>query len=278
MTFQASPPPQSPDTPRLDIGAAVGEGWRAFRRAPWTFVGFALMVFALLSFCNLLQNLAGTPESPSTNPLYLLLALLGSVGGLLVNLWGITGLVRGSWCALEGRVPRLATFTRWDGHALTRLFLPQLTLALLLLGLLLLMGVVPAVTLPLAQLGGLLGPIAAILTLTALAALLIFFVYWVITQCFLAQVALVEGPGPIHTLQRGQQVVTHQWGQVLLLAVVEVLLLVVGILALFVGFFAAWPVVAAISTAAYRQLFGTTLHTNLLTAEDQPTSLAAGPY
>jgi hypothetical protein len=270
MTFQASTPPPHLDTPRLDIGAAVREGWLAFRRAPWTFVGFALLVFALLTFCNLLQNLAGTPENPSTNPLELLLALLGSVGGVVVNLWGMTGLVRGSWCALEGRVPPLATFTRWDGHALTRLFLPQLALALVLLGVLLLMGVIPAITLPLGQLGGPLAPVAAVLTLTALAALLIFFVYWVVTQFFLGQVALVEGPGPLHTLQRGQQVVTHQWGQVLLLAVLEVLMLVVGILALLVGFFAAWPVVVAISTAAYRQLFGTTMRTNLLMAGERP--------
>ena len=140
----------------------------------------------------------------------------------------------------------------------------------MLLGVLLLMGVIPAITLPLAQLGGPLSPIAAILTLTALAALLIFFVYWVVTQFFLSQVALFEGPGPFHTLQRGQQVVTHQWGQVLVLAVLEVLLLVAGMLALFVGFFAAWPVVAAISTAAYRQLFGTTVRTNLLTAGERP--------
>lgn len=270
MTFQASTPPPPLVTPRLDIGAAVREGWLAFRRAPWTFVGFALLVFALLTLCNWLQGLAGTPETPSTNPVYLLLALLGSVGGVVVNLWGMTGLVRGSWCALEGRVPPLSTFTRWDGHALTRLFLPQLALVLVLLGVLLLMGVIPAITLPLAQLGGPLAPIAAILTLTALAALLIFFVYWVITQFFVSQVALVEGPGPLNTLQRGQQVVTHQWGQVLLLGLLEVGMLLVGMLALVVGFFAAWPVVVAISTAAFRQLFGTTVRTNLLTPAEQP--------
>jgi len=269
MTFQASAPPPHPGTPRLDIGAAVREGWKAFRRAPWSFVGFALLVFALLTLCNWLQGLAGTPENPTTNPLNLLLALLGSVGGVVVNLWGMTGLVRGSWCALEGRVPRLDTFIRWDGHALTRLFLPQLALVLVLLGVLLLMGVIPAITLPLAELGGPMAPLAAILTLTAVAALLIFFVYWVITQFFLSQVALVEGPGPLNTLQRGQQVVTHQWGQVLLLAVLEVLMLVAGMLALLVGFFAAWPVVIAISTAAFRQLFGTTVATNLLTAAEK---------
>jgi hypothetical protein len=265
----------SAPAPRLDIGVAVRDGWMAFRRAPWMFMGFALLVFALLMFCNQLQSLAGTPENPSTNPVTLLLALLGSVGGVLVNLWGMTGLVRGAWCALEGRAPRLATFIRWDGHALTRLFLPQLALGLVLLGVLLLMGVIPAIILPLAQVGGPLATIAGIFTLTALAALLIFLVYWVVTQFFLSQVALVEGPGPLHTLQRGQQVVTHQWGQVLLLGLLEILLLAVGLLALLVGFFAAWPLVAAISTAAYRQLFGTTMLTNLLTAEERRGSLPA---
>lgn len=269
-------PPASPPTTRLDIGAAVRDGWRAFRRAPWTFMAFALVLFVLLLLGNLLQNLAGTAENPSTDPVQLLLALFGAVATVLVNLWGVTGLVRGAWCALEGRAPTFATLARWDGPALARLFLPQLAVGLVGLGVLLLMGLVPAVSLTLARLGGFFVPVGAVAALSLLGALLIFLLYWVVSQFFLSQVALVEGPGPLHTLERGQRVVTPHWGSVLLLGLLELGIVMVGLAALVVGLFAAWPVVAAISTAAYRQLFGTTLHTDLLLPGEREGAVLPG--
>ena len=33
--------------PRLDVGQALREGWQAFNRAPWLFVGFTLLLTAL---------------------------------------------------------------------------------------------------------------------------------------------------------------------------------------------------------------------------------------
>ena len=33
--------------PRLKVGQALGDGWRAFQRAPWLFVGFFLALTAL---------------------------------------------------------------------------------------------------------------------------------------------------------------------------------------------------------------------------------------
>ena len=48
-------------------------------------------------------------------------------GGEQVPILDITAfqLADAEHCALEGRSPRLATFTHWDGHALIRLFLPH---------------------------------------------------------------------------------------------------------------------------------------------------------
>ena len=39
---------------------------------------------------------------------------------VFVSLWGVTGMVRGSWIALDGRKPAFAEFTRWDGAAASR--------------------------------------------------------------------------------------------------------------------------------------------------------------
>jgi uncharacterized membrane protein len=45
---------------------------------------------------------------------------------------------------------------------------------------------------------------------------------------------------------------------------VEALITLVGLAALLVGFFVAWPVATCVATAAYRQLFGTKVSTDLL--------------
>jgi uncharacterized membrane protein len=51
-------------------------------------------------------------------------------------------------------------------------------------------------------------------------------------------------------------VVDRHWWPVLGLVALESVLILAGILALVVGLFVAVPVVACVSTAAYRQLFG----------------------
>ena len=83
----------SSERAQLFIGTAIEEGWTAFRRAPWTFVGFVLLTGVLS------QLLAVLP-----------LPGVGSLLSALVNLWGAVGLVRGSWIALNGEAPRFQNF------------------------------------------------------------------------------------------------------------------------------------------------------------------------
>jgi uncharacterized membrane protein len=55
-------------------------------------------------------------------------------------------------------------------------------------------------------------------------------------------------------LRRGRRLIDPHWPLMLLLAVIETVLLLLGLATCFVGVFLSWPLVACISTAAYRQL------------------------
>jgi uncharacterized membrane protein len=245
----------------LRVGQALREGWEAFRRAPVPFVAFSLLVALLQLPINVLQDSVTVARNQGTAPSALLLSLLLSMLALLVNLWGIAGLVRGAWIALEGGRPRLSTLLHWDGTALRRLLLATLLLALLLLLLLelfrpLLQPILTALevsaisglppTLPVTPLGALALAVGSGLAL-----------YLAVNQSFLGQIALLEGPGPWRTLQRGRAVVDPQWLQVLLLHLLQALLILIGVLACLVGVFVALPVITCMSTAAWRQLAGT---------------------
>lgn len=241
---------------RLHLIQAVQEGWRAFCRAPWPFVLFTLVAGSLnLVFQVLCQLQEVLPKGVEAPPALLVVAVIGgTVGLVLVNLWASIGLIRGAWTALEGGRPDWATFSRWDGQAAGRLLLRHLLLAALLLG------VVVAglgLSLALTSLQPLLGAVPPI-------AALVVLVYLSVNQTFLPWVALLEGPGPVATLQRSRAVVDPQWGRVLLLSLVQGAILLIGLLLCGLGLLAAAPVALCVTTAAYRQLFGPEDRTGLL--------------
>lgn len=248
-----APTPSSSE--RLQVMQAVEEGWQAFCRAPWPFVLFTLLTGALNVGFQALGNLSALPEANQPALAVLVLtAIAGTVGQVLVNLWGTIGLIRGAWTALEGGRPSWATFSRWDGSAAGRLFLRQLLfgvilLVILLVGLLLTLGL------------GQLRPWLAVLPALATFAVLI---YLSVGQAFLPWVALLEGPTPVATLKRSRAVVDPQWWWVVLLGLVQGAILLIGALLCGVGLLAAAPLVLCVATAAYRQLFGREDRTGLL--------------
>lgn len=247
--------------PQLDVGQALREGWRAFLRAPWLFVGFALLLIALQL---LLQALSPTLEPERLPQLesfsdwetlvprlryltisfgLLLFSTLLSVG---VNLWGSCGMVRAAWVALGGGRPRLHAFTRWDARALLRLYLP---------GFLLGCGVVFVVAV-LVMVAAVLGRVNAWLALPPGLALLAGSLYLSVSQAFLPQVALLHDAHPFDALARGRQVVDPAWSGVVALLILNFVLLLAGLFACGVGLLVAIPLVTCVATAAYRQLFG----------------------
>ena len=241
--------------PRLQLDQALRDGWAAFCRAPWPFVLFTLISGALSLAFQALANLASLPEASQPPAVLVVLAtLVGSLGHLVVTLWGTVGLVRGAWSDLEGGRPNLGSFLRWDGGAAGRLLLRQLLFALLVFAILL-----PAALLAVGF--GQLQPWLAALPL--LLALLLLF-YLAVGQTFLPWVALLGGEGPMASLQRGRRVVDRQWWMVLLLVIVQSAILLAGALLCGVGLLAAAPLSLCVATAAYRQLFGSEDRTGLV--------------
>jgi hypothetical protein len=256
-----TPPFAAAASPTLDIGAALREGWQAFRRSPWVFVGFSLMVSVLGAVGQSLQNL-GVAED-ATQPARLI-GFAATLAVLVLNLWALQGLIRGAWLALEGRKPAFADLCRWNGGAMKRLLLVGLLLTAALIVLALGLGLFSGVLSSLNQ------SLAVLLPLVAGALVLLWLI---LTQHFLAQITLLQGSGPIDTLRTGQRMLQPRLLQVLKLILVEALITLVGLAALLVGFFVAWPVATCVATAAYRQLFGTKVSTDLLAGSSGHSTL-----
>lgn len=100
------------------VKQSLQEGWRAFGRAPLWFVGFGLLVLALLGL-----SLRMVPWPP----------LAAHLAALLLALWGSTGLLRGAAVAVDGSRPRPGLLLRFDAAACRQLFLAGLLVAALLL-------------------------------------------------------------------------------------------------------------------------------------------------
>jgi len=176
------------------------------------------------------------------------------VGYVVVALWGVVGLVRGAWLSLEGQRPVFRTFTRWDGAASGRLLLSTLVLAV----------VAALAALAASLLGTGLGRLNAALGALPLLVFAVFYVWLLITQKFLIQLSLLGVKRPLETLQAGVAGVNPSWWVVLWLAVVETLIHGIALLFSYGGLFVILPLMICISTAAYRQLFGSQDHTGLL--------------
>lgn len=245
---------ESSGSPRLQVMKAVEDGWSAFTRSPWPFVLFVLFTGVLSVVFQIIGNVATATSSDTVGPGVVVGTIVSLVGSTIVSLWGVNGLIRGAWKALDGEKPSFADLARWDGGAAGRLFVTQLVLALIL-GIILVIAMVIA--------GGLAQVHQALAAIPVIAAVVVFL-YLGINQTFLPWIAVLQSGNPFDTVQRGRAGVDPSWWWVVLLLIVESLILMIGLLLCGVGLLAASPVVFCISTAAYRQLFGNEDNTGFL--------------
>ena len=252
----------APPSGRLHVLQAVEDGWTAFTKAPWQFVLFTLLVGLLSIIFQLIGNSAtGGSDNATVGVGGVILTIVALIGSYVVSLWGVTGMVRGSWIALNGDKPSFSDFSRWDGAAAGRLFVRWIALGIIFL----------VIALICAFVGFGLAQLNQVLLWIPAAVGLILFIYLTVNQKFLPYVALLERSGPFETIQRGRDVVDPSWWWVVLLLIVDAVIIVIGTILCGVGLLVAAPVVACITTAAYRQLFGTTDHTGLIAVDDSAT-------
>jgi hypothetical protein len=249
----------TPGTNNLQVLRAVEDGWQAFCRAPWPFLLFQALVlaialpFALLAMAGAVR-LSG-PELATVHPALAAIALVVGVSGCVIaTLWGIVGLNRAAWLCLDGQRPAFRSFTRWDGAAAGRLLLSKLLLVLVMV----LTGVIATL------LGEGLGKLNATLATLPLLAFAIFYIWLLVNQKFLIQLALFGVRRPLETLQAGVAGVNPSWWVVLWLVIVESVIHAIALLFSYGGLFVILPVMVCIGAAAYRQLFGCQDHTGLL--------------
>ena len=241
---------------RLHVLKAIEDGWEGFTKAPMSFVLFTLLsgalglIFQAMSHGAAIRSSAGSGFNPGT----VLLMIVAVIGSTVISLWAVTGLIRGAWKALSGHKPSFRDFTRWDGKAAGRLFINQLVLAIALA---IILVIAVAIGTGLFQINQVLAVIPGLVAG-------IVFLYLGVNQKFLPFIATVEEGNPLDKIQRGRDVVDPSWWWMLLLLIVEVVILGIGLLLNGVGLLVASPLVICISTAAYRQLFGTEDQTGFL--------------
>jgi hypothetical protein len=249
----------TPGTTNVQVLRAVEDGWQAFCRAPWPFLLFQVLVllimapFAALMVSGLVR--LNSAEPAILHPVAAGIALVvGVVGYVIVGLWGAVGITRSAWMSLDGQKPSFRNFTRWDGAASRRL-----------LGSAILMAIVVGVVGVIAMLVGTgLNKLNTTLTVIPVIVFGIFYIWFLISQKFLLQLSLFGVKRPLDTIQAGVNGVNPSWWVVLWLAIVETVIHAVAALFSYGGLFVVFPVVICISTAAYRQLFGSQDNTGIL--------------
>jgi uncharacterized membrane protein len=115
-----------------------------------------------------------------------------------------------------------------------------------------------------ALIGAGLNGLNAALTVIPVIVFGIFYIWFLISQKFLLQLSLFGVKRPLDTIQAGVNGVNPSWWVVLWLAIVETVIHAVAALFSYGGLFVVFPVVICISTAAYRQLFGSQDNTGIL--------------
>ena len=244
------------ESSRLHVLQAIEDGWSGFTKAPLTFVLFTLLTGALGLIFQVMSQIASFRSTTGTifDPATVLLMIVSVIGSTVISLWAVTGLIRGAWKALSGHKPSFGDLTRWDGQAAGRFFINQLVLSI---GLAIIFLIAIAIGAGLFQIN------QALAVIPGLVAGIVF-IYLGVNQKFLPFIAIVEAGNPLETIQRGRAIVDPSWWWMLLLLIVEVVILSIGLLLIGVGLLVASPLVICISTAAYRQLFGTTDQTGFL--------------
>ena len=231
----------------LPVGAVIKTGYAAFTKAPFLFVGFTLIGGGINLASQFIQDQASKSiqDGAGFGIGWLFVFLLGLSINLFANLWTNIGLFRSAWRALNGDIPIIQDFVRWDFRAIRRL----LWMAILLL----VINLIVLITAALA--GGLASLIRLELFFAPLFAGSLVLVYLAVTQMFHVPIVVAQGDGAMQAFRRGRKVVDPQFWRLLGFGLLMILITLAGLLLCGIGIFVAAPVVVCCLVAAYQHLF-----------------------
>ena len=219
-----SPPPGQPyggGMPPLDVGAAVGYGWKKFQENAKDFVLLMLAVFVATVVVSLLAFLVILPATASDSAI---LSLVGtSVATVLVM--AVTfivqaGVYRAGLAVTQGRAPSISMLTETEN----------------------------------------IGPYVLTVLLVAVGAFVGFVlciipgIIWLFFTAFAPLYALDKGMGPGDAISRSINVVKENAGQVFIILILAYAIYYVGTLLCYVGLLVTVPVALVTITYAYRAL------------------------
>ena len=218
----------------LPVGAVIKTGYAAFSKAPFLFVGFTLIGGGINLASQYIQDQASKSiqDSAEFGIGWVFIFLLGLSINIVASLWMNLGLFRGAWRALNGEIPIIKDFVRWDFRAIRRL----LWMAILLL-------VINLIVIITAALAG------------GLASL----------QMFHVPIVVAQGERAMQAFRHGRKVVDPQFWRLLGFGLLMILITFAGLLLCGIGILVAAPVVVCCLVAAYQHLFNSDDYTGFLT-------------
>jgi hypothetical protein len=222
-----TPPPAQPyggggEVPRLEVGAAVGYGWKKFTENVGPFIILMIAVFFASLLISLIQNIL-TPSSGGFAAVVwsLFIAFVGYVVIAIVQ----AGVWRAGLGVTKGQTPTVAQLTETEN------IVPYILTSIVV-------GFVGVIGLALCIIPGLI---------------------WFFFTAFAPLVALDKGLGPVEAITTSFNWVKENAGQVLLILLVAGVIYFVGWILCCIGLLVAAPVALVALTYTYRALNNETI-------------------
>lgn len=218
---QIRPEPPEGNDYRLDVFGALGEGWSMFWQAPGKYVGYTLLLLALLLPMQLPSRFGSLDPDLEAGTAFFFMVLSLTASLLSIPLYA--GFYVAAFRQLTYRQPAFGDFFRGFGY------LAPLLLAALLTGLIVFAGTL---------------------------LLLLPGIYFGVAYTFAPMLVVDARLGAWQALETSRKTVTRHWFTVSGLLVVLGFVNIVGVLALGIGMLVSLPVSYCAIAAAYRQVFG----------------------
>jgi uncharacterized membrane protein len=218
-----TPPPAQPyggggEVPRLEVGAAIGYGWKKFTENVGPFIILMIAVFVAFIVIRLVQIVL-TPTSPSATVGYLWLALIAAVFFIAKSIVE-AGVWRAGLAVTRGQAPSPSMLVETEN------IVPYILTSIVV------------------GIGFFIGLIFCVIP-----ALL-----WLIFTAYAPLIALDKGTSPIDAIKGSINSVKENFGEVFLILLVAFLIQLAGLCFCGIGIFVSAPVSLVAIVYSYRAL------------------------